>query len=131
LLVVAIGAMFVPVGVQAAFAPRSFHDEFPLGRSWLTRAGGHYDEHLTRDVGALFLALALVSIWTWWRAELRTPVAAAWLVQGSLHLMYHVGHLDRLGTGDQVALVASLIGVPVTAGVALALSRAGGGASRG
>ncbi len=104
-----IGLMFLPAGIQAALWPRSFYDKFPLGRSWIVAAGGPYNEHLTRDVGALFLALALASIWAWWRAPLCTPLACAWLVQGSLHLIFHLGHLDMLAGFDKAALVGSLI----------------------
>ena len=51
----------LPVGLQAAVAPRSFFDDFPFGRSWISVDGAMYDEHLVRDVGALFLAMAIVT----------------------------------------------------------------------
>lgn len=119
ILVVALGAMFVPTGVQASFFPRSFHDDFPLGRGWIAAAGGQYDEHLVRDVGALFLALAVLSIWSWWRPALCTPVAVAWLIQGIWHLVFHLGDLDGLDGIDRVGLVGSLVAVPVLAIAAL------------
>src|SRR5437879_910064 len=37
------------VGVQAAFFPRSFYDDFPMGRGWVAM-DGRYNEHLVRDV---------------------------------------------------------------------------------
>ncbi len=46
-------------------------------------------------------------------------VAIAWLVQGVLHLTYHIGHLDNLGTADKVGLIGTLAGIPVLALVAL------------
>jgi hypothetical protein len=106
--------------VQAALFPRSWFDDFPLGRGWIAAEGGAYDEHLVRDVGVLFLALIVVTVWSAWTGQGIVPVAIAWLVQGVLHLAYHVGHLDDLGTGDQVALVGSLVSIPVLAAVALA-----------
>ena len=110
----------VPAGLQAAFAPRSFFDDFPIGRGAGSRsATPPYDEHLVRDVGALFLALIVVTAWAVWRDEALTGVAIAWLVQGVLHFTYHVGHLDGLDGADQVFLVLSLALVPVLAVIAL------------
>ena len=50
-----IAVFMAPAGVQAPFAPRSFFDDFPLGRSWIAHHGDAYNEHLVRDVGALSL----------------------------------------------------------------------------
>lgn len=116
----AIGLFMAPAGVQAAFAPRSFFDDFPFGRGWIAAEGGAYDEHLVRDVGFLFLALIIVTSWAAWRDEFLVPVAVAWLVQGVGHLVYHVGHLDGLDGVDRVGLVVSLVVIPALAGVALA-----------
>ena len=44
------------VGLQALFTPRSFYDDFPLGRGWVAM-DGPYNQHLVRDVGSLNLAL--------------------------------------------------------------------------
>lgn len=108
----AIGLFMLPAGVQAAFAPRSFFDDFPLGRGWIAAEGGTYDEHLVRDVGVLFLALVIVTLWAAWRGEFLVPVAVAWLVQGVGHVAYHVGHLDGVDGVDRVGLVGSLVVVP-------------------
>ena len=59
-----LGAMYIPTALQASAFPRSFYDDFPLGRGWIAASGGAYNEHLVRDVGALFLALAIASLWT-------------------------------------------------------------------
>jgi hypothetical protein len=81
-------------------------------------AGGTYDEHLVRDVGVLYLALIIVTLWSAWRDELTAAVAIAWTVQGVLHITYHIGHLDALGTVDKIALVGSLAVVPALAVIA-------------
>jgi hypothetical protein len=114
-----IAVSMLPAGLQAAFTPRSFFDDFPLGRGWIAHEGDAYNEHLVRDVGALFLALIIVTAVTLWRHRPARPVAAAWLVQGALHLIYHAGHLDGFDTIDKVGLVGSLVSVPVLALVAL------------
>jgi hypothetical protein len=114
-----IAVFMLPAGLQAALTPRSFFDDFPLGRGWIEQEGGAYNEHLVRDVGALFLALIIVTVWTLWRHPLARPVAAAWLVQGTLHLAYHAGHLDGYNTTDRLGLISSLVTVPLLALVAL------------
>ncbi len=114
-----IAAFMLPTAVQATFAPRSWFDDFPLGRGWVAAEGGAYDEHLVRDVGVLFLALIIVTVWAALRGELTRAVAIAWVVQGVLHVVYHIGHLDGLGTADKLALVVSLVSIPVLALVAL------------
>ena len=114
-----ISVFMLPTALQAAFAPRSWFEEFPLGRGWIAAEGGAFDEHLVRDVGVLFLALIIVTAWSAWRGEATLAVAIAWIVQGVLHLVYHVGHLEGLGTADRVALIGSLVSIPVLAAVAL------------
>jgi hypothetical protein len=111
------------VGLWAAFAPRSFYDDFPGGgRSWVA-PDGPFNEHLVRDVGALNLALVVLTV----AAALvltRTLVVVAalgWLVYGVPHLVYHARHLDPFERGDQVGIVTSLVLAPALAVVALLL----------
>jgi len=114
-----IAVFMIGTAIQATFAPRSFFDDFPLGRGWIAAEGGAYDEHLVRDVGVLFLALVIVTIWSAWRGEFMVPVGIAWLVQGGLHLWYHAGHLDGLDGIDKIGLIGSLASVPLLAIVAI------------
>lgn len=114
-----IALFMLPAGLQAAFAPRSFFDDFPLGRGWISHDGDLYNEHLVRDVGVLFLALIVVTVWAVWREGLGRAVAIAWLVQGVLHLWYHIGHVDEFDTADKVGMIGSLVTIPVLAAVAL------------
>ena len=114
-----IAVFMLPAGIQATFAPKSFFDDFPLGRGWISHTGDAYNEHLVRDVGALFLALIIVTGWTVWRRLPARPVAVAWLVFGTLHLTFHARHLDGYDTIDKIGLIGSLIAVPALALVAL------------
>ena len=102
-----IALFMLPAGLQGTFAPKSFFDDFPFGRGWIAHRGDVYNEHLVRDVGALFLALIVVTAWTAWRHRPSRPVAVAWLVQGVLHLVYHAGHLDGYDIVDKIGLIAS------------------------
>ncbi len=104
-----IALFMFPVGLQAALLPRSFFDDFPLGRSWVARTGGPYNEHLVRDVGVLFLALVVATAWTAWTRRGDRAVAVAWIVQSTAHVAFHAAHLTHLSGGDQAGLLASLV----------------------
>ena len=112
------------VGVQAAFFPRSFYDDFPFGRGWVAM-DGRYNEHLVRDVGALNLALLVVTIgaiFVGLRALSRIT-AIAWLVYSVPHLVYHWRHLTMAMPGfDKVAMIGSL-SVPVIAAIIVLFDR--------
>jgi hypothetical protein len=123
-LLVALGAPALIIGAWAAFAPRSFYENFPgFGQLWV-RPDGPFNEHLVRDVGELNLALAFVTL----AAVVGcTPlvvrlVAGAWLVEGIPHLVYHLRHLDPLASDAKVPSIAGLVIVPVVALVLLALT---------
>lgn len=49
-------------GIWAAFLPESFYGDIPAIRPAWVAVDGPYNEHLIRDVGAMFLALAVVLI---------------------------------------------------------------------
>ena len=108
------------VGAWAAFTPRSFYDDFPgLGQIWVA-VDGPYNEHLVRDVGALNLALAAISICAFLTLSRPTIVAAAfgWLAYGIPHVIYHARHLGVFDGAEGVAVIAS---VSSTSAVALAV----------
>lgn len=81
------------VGIWAHFLPASWYRSFPgFGRHWLPQLGP-YNEHLSRDVGALYLALAVLSAGAAWRAGdtyLVRLTALVWLVFSVPHLIYHL-----------------------------------------
>jgi nucleoside-diphosphate-sugar epimerase len=100
----------IGVGIQALFFPRSFYDDFPLGRGWVAM-DGPYNEHLIRDVGSLNLALVvlvLAALWVGTRTLARVAMVA-WLVNAVPHFLYHLGHLSHdMSGGDKVGIVATL-----------------------
>jgi hypothetical protein len=103
------------VGGWAYFAPQSFYDSFPgiLG-SWVS-VDGPFNEHLIRDVGAMYLALAAASMGGLvWRSEVGFRVlGTAWTVFGALHFLYHSLHLAHMSLesaiGEMIALGVSLL----------------------
>src|SRR5207253_9509819 len=97
------------IGLTATVAPRAFYDDFPFLAHWVDLLPP-YNEHLVTDVGGLYLGFAFLFVWAAWTLD-RTLVraaGAAWLLTAGLHLIFHVGHLDRFGTADAVAELATL-----------------------
>ena len=100
----------VQIGVWATVDPRSWYRNFPgLGRHWV-EVDGPYNHHLVSDVGALFLALAvltLAALLARHRALVRTA-GAAWTVSALPHFWYHLTHRAGLGAADWVVSVGGL-----------------------
>jgi len=122
-----LAAGYALVGFWAAFAPRSFYTDFPgAGRHWIS-PDGPYSQHLIRDVGELNLALLVVVVAAAVTLSLPLVRAAlvATLVNGVLHVVYHLGHVDMFSSGDQVAIIGSLVLAPVVALVLLVAVRGG------
>jgi hypothetical protein len=119
------------VGGWAEFAPLSFYRSFPLaGHPWIAPLGP-YNEHLIRDVGGLYLALLVLTGWAAIRPHLGTLrlAGAAWLAFSLPHLVFHLLHLDELGTADKIGNIVSLAVNVALALVLIAPSRAEAGRS--
>ncbi|MET0813378.1 MAG: hypothetical protein ABWY03_10000 [Microbacterium sp.] len=110
------------VGLWAAAWPDSFYTSFPgLGRVWIA-VDGPFNEHLIRDVGSLYLALAAASIAATFS---RTPdagrvVGVAWAVFGIPHFVYHASHFGDMAAIDVIGNAVSL-GASLLLGVVLML----------
>lgn len=105
------------VGSWASFAPRSFYDDFPgFNRMWVG-GDGPYNEHLVRDVGGLYLALAVAGLLAlrWREPHVTMLLGAAWAVFSVPHLAYHGHHLGQLDALDAVGNVVTLGGTLVLA----------------
>lgn len=113
LLLVVLGVLFgLLPGIWAAFWPESFYSDFPAIRPPWVAVDGPYNEHLVRDVGAMFLALGVIAL----VAAVTGGVAAArlaglaWLVFSALHFAYHVTHLHVYESVDRWLNVVSQVG---------------------
>jgi hypothetical protein len=98
------------VGIWATISPRGFYQDFPgAGHSWVS-AVGTYDEHLVRDVGALYLGMLvlLALAWLWLDRRLVQAALAAYAVAALPHLVYHATALQNFSTGDAIAEIAAL-----------------------
>ena len=101
----------VGVGFQALFTPRSFYDDFPLGRGWV-KLDGAYNQHLVRDVGSLNLALVvlvLAALFVSTRSLARVA-SVVWLVNAVPHFLYHARHINMAGmaASDKAGILVTL-----------------------
>ena len=118
----ATAAIGLFVGLWAAAWPQAFYDAFPgLGRIWIA-VDGPFNEHLIRDVGALYLALAAASIAATFS---RTPdagrvIGVAWTVFGIPHLIYHATGFAGMAPVDVIGNIVSL-GASLGLGIVLML----------
>ena len=108
LAVLAVTPAFV--GIWATVSPRGFYDNFPGGGHHWVSAVGPYDEHLVRDVGALYLgALVLLALaWAWLDRRLVQATLISYAVAALPHLIYHLTALDGFSAGDAVAEIGGL-----------------------
>ena len=107
--------------------------DFPgLGHAWAA-TDGPYNEHLTRDVGDLNLALAVLSgcAVVWLTRPLTIATASAWLVYSVPHFAYHALNLQAVSPDDRVAELVSLAIPILVAAVVLAVVWADPGAAAG
>jgi len=110
-----LSALAAVIGGWSLFAPAHWYETFPDGIAdgglgqWIM-ADGAYNEHLIRDVGAMYLALAAAGIVAAVARNATTAraVAIAWIVFSAPHLVYHLAHLHGLDTIDTVVEPISL-----------------------
>lgn len=102
-------ASALTIGLTATVLPRTFYDDFPFLAHWVELLPP-YNEHLVTDVGGLYLGFAVMFAWAAWALErtLVRAVCVAWMLAATLHLVFHVSHLEGFGTGDAVAEIGSL-----------------------
>ncbi|MGI5288765.1 hypothetical protein ACQEVF_36210 [Nonomuraea polychroma] len=100
-------------GVWAAAFPRSFYNDFPApGLHWVA-ALGPYNEHLAVDVGALNLALLVLSVWALRRPtrESLAVTGGAWSIYNAIHFLWHMLHLHVFPIIDKISVAVILGGL--------------------
>jgi hypothetical protein len=99
------------VGVWASLSPTGFYRSFPLpGHPWVSLLPP-YNEHLTRDVGELNLALTVVLTAAavtgrWLLSAVAVGAAAVYAVP---HAVFHFLHLEGFPTPDAVAQSVGIV----------------------
>jgi hypothetical protein len=97
-------------GAWALFAAESFFTDFPgAGFAWVELLPP-YNEHLVRDVGAFYLAFAvlLFSAAVIMDGRLTRVALGAWLVAAVPHFIFHLTHLDDFETTDAIVQSVAL-----------------------
>ena len=116
------------LGIWAYAMPRSWYDTFPgFGLRWVA-ATGPYNEHFVKDIGGMYLALAVLTAGALMyaaRGALVRVTATAWTVFNVLHLIYHVTMLQMYEGRDRFLVVASLVIVFLVSASLLMGSRRG------
>jgi hypothetical protein len=108
------------IGLVAALTPRAFYDYVP-GVS----IASPYSEHLMRDVGAMNLALAVVTFVaaiTMQRLMVRTALTA-YLAFAIPHLLFHVTHHQHYPTTTAIVETTGLVVLTLLPIALLALTR--------
>ena len=112
---IALGASAAAVGLPALLAPHGFFEHFPFFAHWVVRVGP-YNQHLTTDVGELYLAFAGLFFWSARTLRCALPLCTAWAFAATVHLLFHVTHLDGFPAADAVAQTIGLAAVAALAG---------------
>ncbi|HYI36015.1 MAG TPA: hypothetical protein VEX39_05400 [Thermoleophilaceae bacterium] len=104
-----LGLIQLTNGLYALFWPRSFYEDFPLGRGWV-EAIPAYNSHLLADVGALFVATGALMLMAavWLERRLALAALITWLLFAVPHVLYHLGNLGPYDTADTVGNVVAL-----------------------
>jgi hypothetical protein len=100
------------LGVWTYALPRNWYDRFPgFGLKWVAPTGP-YNEHFVKDIGSMYLALAVLTAAALWFAANDATVritAAAWTTFNLAHLIYHLTMLQVYEGRDKFLVVASLV----------------------
>jgi hypothetical protein len=108
-------ALAAAIGGWSMIWPAEWYATFPDGVAdgmlgqWIL-ADGPFNEHLIRDVGAMYLALAGAGVVAALSTSLTAmrAVGVAWIVFSAPHLFYHLLHLHGLDAIDAVVEPVSL-----------------------
>jgi hypothetical protein len=106
------------VAIWALASPRSFYSDFPgVDGSWV-EALPPFNEHLIRDVGALYAGFAILFLWAAvvLDATLVRATLVSWLPFAALHFFFHATHSARLDFSQaalQNALLVLLVVIPI------------------
>jgi hypothetical protein len=115
-----LAVLHLVMGIWAVASPRWFFDNFPgYGPGW-TAAHPPYNEHLTVDLGATFVAFGALLALAVVLADRRVTavVLVGLVVFGTVHLIYHLPRPGELTGRPLLASTASLVlGVLVPLGL--------------
>lgn len=113
------------IAVHALFFPRYFYEQFLLGRGWVMMLPP-YNEHITRDLGALYLGFFVVLAFAAWKLtrDLVNAANLGFVVATTPHMIFHALHThDAPILLDKILQVGLLAATVALGGVVWALAR--------
>ena len=123
-LVVALAVPQLVVGLWAVLDPAGWFADFPGVDPRLVAAEPPYNQHLSTDAGAGFLAtgVALLAAAAWGRRSGVLVALSALVALAVPHLAYHVGHPSDLLTSGEDALNVVVLTTPLVLAAVFALA---------
>jgi hypothetical protein len=119
-VLLALAATQLGTGSWALVAPTHWYRNYPgFGRHWLTPAGP-FNEHLSADAGAGFLATgaALLIASIWFERRVVQTALIVFLAQAIPHFLHHITHpVDAYSALD---VVVGVWGIAFEAAIAMA-----------
>jgi hypothetical protein len=108
------------IGVHALFFPEYFYKKFLFGRGWVQMLPP-YNEHITRDLGALYLGFAVVLGYAVWKVskDLVNGAILGYVAATVPHMIFHIVHADDAPLLIDKILQVGLLAVTVVFGALL------------
>lgn len=110
----------VTIGVQALFFPMYFYEKFLFGRGWVAMMPP-YNEHITRDLGALYLGFGVVLGYAAVKMsrDLFNGAVASFVVATIPHMVFHAAHTDMAPMLLDKVLQVGALALTVAVGLAM------------
>ncbi len=110
------------IGVHALFFPWYFYNHFLFGRGWVKMLPP-YNEHITRDLGALYLGFAVILGYAVWKLskDLVNGAILGFVAATIPHMIFHIIHADDAPLLIDKVLQVGLLAVTVVFGAGLML----------
>jgi hypothetical protein len=108
------------IGVHALFFPSYFYREFLFGRGWV-QILPPYNEHITRDLGALYLGFFVLLAFAAVRLskDLVNGATMAFMVATLPHMVFHALHTEDAPLLVDKVLQVGLLALTMVAGLFL------------
>ena len=83
------------IGVHALFFPEYFYNQFLFGRGWVQMLPP-YNEHITRDLGALYLGFSVILGYAVWKLskDLVNGAILGFVAATVPHMIFHIVHAE-------------------------------------
>jgi hypothetical protein len=110
------------IGVHALFFPKYFYNQFLFGRGWVQMLPP-YNEHITRDLGALYMGFFVILAYAVWKLskDLVNGAILGFVAATVPHMIFHIVHAEDAPLLIDRVLQVGLLAITVVFGVGLML----------